>query len=87
MWQYQSPPEQGGRVQSRVTYGSTGTLPNRETGSKAVGHVAETGFGGIGHVTVSMTVRRCTPFSLSWFEGGVAGLQIPTDYTGTFTEA
>jgi hypothetical protein len=39
-WQRRSPPEQGGRVQSRGTRDSVEALPSREAGSEAAGHMA-----------------------------------------------
>jgi hypothetical protein len=39
-WQRRSPYEQGGRIQSRGTHGSTGALLSREAGSGAAGHMA-----------------------------------------------
>jgi hypothetical protein len=42
-WKRQSPPELGGRVQSRGTRGSTEALPRREAGSGAVERVAVCG--------------------------------------------
>jgi hypothetical protein len=37
---HESPPPRRGEVRSRETRGSTGALPSREAGSRAVGHVA-----------------------------------------------
>jgi hypothetical protein len=39
-WRHRSPPEHGGRIQSRGTRGSVGALPSREAESGIVGHVA-----------------------------------------------
>jgi hypothetical protein len=40
LWQHQGPPERGGRVWSYGMCGSSGDLPSREVGSRAVGCVA-----------------------------------------------
>jgi hypothetical protein len=39
-WQCRSPPEQGGRIQSRGKHDSVGAHLSREAGSEAIGHMA-----------------------------------------------